>query len=83
MARQDSGKLARFAAIFSTTRKMASEIENFGDVEEALGLGYIAFGAGGFFGERRCTVTGAETVVRGAPLWTACLPLSGSARWRG
>ena len=57
MARQDSGKLARFAAIFSTTRKMASEIENFGDVEEALGLGYIAFGAGGFFGEKRRAFT--------------------------
>ena len=53
MARQDSGKLGRFAQIFSSTRKMASEIENFGDVTEALGHGYIAFGAGGFFGEKR------------------------------
>ena len=56
MARQDSGKLSRFAAIYATTRKMASEIEKFGDVTEALGLGYIAFGAGGFFGEKRRTL---------------------------
>jgi len=53
MARQDSGTLARFAQIFPTTKKMASEIENFGDVTDALGLGYVAFGAGGFFGEKR------------------------------
>ena len=57
MARQDSGQLARFAAIFPNGRKMASEIENYADIEEALRCGYKAFGAGGFFGEKRrdCT----------------------------
>ena len=52
MARQDSGTLKRFAAIFSKQLKMASEIEKFADVEEALSLGYVGFGAGGFFGEK-------------------------------
>ena len=33
VARQDSGTLPRFAAIFSQTRKMASEIEKFADVQ--------------------------------------------------
>ena len=53
MARQDSGRLARFAAIFPETRRMASEIEEFADIEEALRCGYRYFGAGGFFGEKR------------------------------
>jgi len=53
MARQDSGRLPRFAQIFSRTKKMASEIEVFGDVTEAMALGYVGFGAGGFFGEKR------------------------------
>ena len=53
MARQDSGSLARFSAIFSGQNKMASEIEKWGDVETALSNGYVAFGAGGFFGEKR------------------------------
>ena len=56
IARQDSGHLARFAAIFNSTAKMASEIETFKDVTTALGLGYVAFGAGGFFGEKRRVV---------------------------
>ena len=60
VARQDSGKLSRFAAIFQDTAKMASEIETFADVTEALGLGYVAFGAGGFFGEKRRVVIPAE-----------------------
>jgi len=55
MARQDSGKLSRFAQIFPDTKKMASEIETFADVEEAMGLGFVACGAGGFFGEKRLT----------------------------
>jgi len=55
MARQDSGRLERFAAIFPEVPKMASEIENFGDIEDALTHGYVAFGAGGFFGEKRRT----------------------------
>lgn len=50
MARQDSGHLRRFAQIFDSTQRMASEIETFADVEEALHHGYVAFGAGGFFG---------------------------------
>jgi len=53
MARQDSGRLDRFAQIYQSTRKMASEIEVFADVTEALRLGYVGFGAGGFFGEKR------------------------------
>jgi len=53
MARQDSGHLRRFAQIFGSTHRMASEIETFADVEEALRHGYVAFGAGGFFGEKR------------------------------
>jgi len=53
MARQDSGHLRRFAQIFDSTQRMASEIETFADVEEALHHGYVAFGAGGFFGEKR------------------------------
>ena len=53
MARQDSGQLERFAAIFAKQNKMASEIETFADVEEALRHGYVAAGAGGFFGEKR------------------------------
>ena len=57
MARQDSGYLKRFAQIYAKTNKMASEIENFADVTEALSLGYVAFGAGGFFGEKRRVTT--------------------------
>ena len=34
---------------------MASEIETYADVADALKLGYVACGAGGFFGERRRT----------------------------
>jgi len=55
MARQDSGKLSRFAEIYPAAKKMASEIETFADVDEALQLGYVACGAGGFFGEKRRT----------------------------
>ena len=55
MARQDSGKLSRFAAIYPDTKKMASEIETYSDVAEAMDLGYVACGAGGFFGEKRRT----------------------------
>lgn len=57
IARQDSGHLSRFAAIYSGTAKMASEIETFKDITTALSLGYVAFGAGGFFGEKRRVVT--------------------------
>ena len=54
IARQDSGTLARFASIFhGHCPVMASEIESYADIEKALGLGYKAFGAGGFFGEKR------------------------------
>ena len=53
MARQNSGTLARFAKIFSDTPRMASEIENYADVVEGMRQGYVAFGAGGFFGEKR------------------------------
>jgi len=60
IARQDSGQLARFASIFAGhCPVMASEIETFADIESALAKGYVAFGAGGFFGEKRKTL-GAE-----------------------
>ena len=53
IARQDSGTLDRFASIFKGWPIMASEIETFADIQSALDLGYTAFGAGGFFGEKR------------------------------
>ena len=53
MARQDSGALGRFAAIWPDTRRMASEIENYADIAEAMRCGFEHFGAGGFFGEKR------------------------------
>jgi len=57
IARQDSGQLSRFASIFEGhCPVMASEIETFADIEAALGKGYVAFGAGGFFGEKRKTL---------------------------
>lgn len=55
MARQDSGLLARFAMLFPATPKLASEIEKYSDVAKACELGYVAAGAGGFFGEKRRT----------------------------
>jgi len=57
MARQDSGHLSRFTEIYPSCLRMASEIENFKDVMDALALGYVAFGAGGFFGEKRRSLT--------------------------
>lgn len=53
MARQDSGRLDRFKEIFSSCTCMASEVEKFADIEEAMDLGYVAFGVGGALGERR------------------------------
>jgi hypothetical protein len=53
MARQDSGALSRFAAIWPDARRMASEIENYADIAEAMRCGFAYFGAGGFFGEKR------------------------------
>ncbi len=53
MARQDSGALSRYAAIWPDTRRMASEIENYADIAEAMRCGFEHFGAGGFFGEKR------------------------------
>jgi len=53
MARQDSGTLERFASVYKGFPVMASEIETFADIQAALDLGYSAFGAGGFFGEKR------------------------------
>jgi hypothetical protein len=32
---------------------MASEVENFATLDEGMRHGYVAFGAGGFFGEKR------------------------------
>ena len=52
-----AGTLKRFKAIFADAPCMASEIETFADVTRALELGYVAFGAGGFFGEKRRVVT--------------------------
>ena len=46
-AGQDSGGLARFAAIFPQCNKMASEIETYDDIAEALRCGFRFFGAGG------------------------------------
>ena len=57
MARQDSGKLSRFKELYPSTPKLASEIESFKDVAAAGELGYVAAGAGGFFGEKRRTCT--------------------------
>ena len=57
MARQDSGKLERFSAIFGEHKRMASDIDSFPVVLEGLGLGYVAFGIGGALGERRRTFT--------------------------
>lgn len=57
LARQDSGLLAHFVALFPDTPKMASEIETFADIEDGMKLGYSAFGAGGFFGEKRRSCT--------------------------
>ena len=53
LARQDSGLLSRFRRVFPGVPLMASEIENFADIREALAHGYAAIGAGGFFGEKR------------------------------
>jgi len=54
IARQDSGRMERFAALFDgICPVMASEIESFSDFESALACGYKDFGAGGFFGEKR------------------------------
>lgn len=55
MARQDSGRLERFVSLFPQTPKLASEIEKYADVANACQLGYVAAGAGGFFGEKRRT----------------------------
>ena len=55
MARQDSGTLERFAALFPQTNKMASEIEKYAEIASACRLGYVVGGAGGFFGEKRRT----------------------------
>ena len=41
VARQDSGSLERFAAIFPSCKKMASEVEAFADIERALEHGRI------------------------------------------
>ena len=57
MVRQDSGVLGRFSAIFAEHRRMASDIDSFPVVLEALGHGYAAFGIGGALGERRRTHT--------------------------
>ena len=57
MARQDSGQLERFSAIFAEQRRMASDIEAFPMLLEGVQLGYVAFGIGGALGERRRTHT--------------------------
>jgi len=53
IARQDSGQLQRFSSIFDGFLLLASEIETYADIENALAKGFKAFGAGGFFGEKR------------------------------
>jgi len=57
MARQDSGLLPRFSAIFAQQKRMASDIDSFPMVLEGLSHGYVAFGIGGALGERRRTCT--------------------------